>query len=118
MLNIDSDMLESLLEIKKAINKKVKIPFKKFVSPKKNIGFLIKDHMSQHPDQQVYPHNKGNNNSYRRCHLFGRYGHIRPFCYKLYGFPQSYSHLRPKKIKGRKLKQIKYGNPRELSSVS
>lgn len=62
----------------------------------------MKDHMSQHHVQHVFRHHKGNKNSYKRCHHYGRYGHIRNFCYKLYGYPQSYKHPRPNKRKAKK----------------
>ena len=59
MLNNDYDMLDDILEFWEksrnmkatgfdynSMNKKVKIPTKKFVSPKKKIEFLMKDHLS------------------------------------------------------------------------
>lgn len=77
MLNNGFDMLYEILDIgeKKAIgfeynsmNKKVKFPSKKFITPEKKTQFQMKDHMSQHLAQHVYPYNKGNKKSPRRCH--------------------------------------------------
>lgn len=120
MLNNDSDMLDEILEIveKKTIefdyssmNKNVKFPTKK-------IGFQMLDHMSQHRARHVYPQHRGIKNSIKRCHHCGRCGHIRLFCYNLYGSPQYYSHPKSKKRKRRKLKLRKCRNSRNLSNVS
>ena len=48
-------------------------------------------HMSQHHKgrQQKGKHQRW------RCHYCGKFGHIKPFCYKLYGYP-SPSHHQPK----------------------
>ncbi|KAI5393583.1 hypothetical protein KIW84_060636 [Lathyrus oleraceus] len=104
ILNNDSDVLDKILEVEEksrnmkaigfdysSMNKKIKIPTKKFVYPKKKTEFLMKDHMSQHPAQHLYPHNRCNKNSSWRCHRCERYCHIGPFCYRLYGYHQSYS---------------------------
>ena len=62
MLNSGSDTLDEILEIREnkaigfdysSMNKKVKFPTKKFLTPEKKTEFLIKDHMSQHPAQHV-----------------------------------------------------------------
>jgi hypothetical protein len=48
-------------------------------------------HMSQHHKgrQQKGKHQKW------RCHYCGKFGHIKPLCYKLYGYPQP-AHYQPK----------------------
>lgn len=61
MLNNGSDLLYEILKVGKmsknmkgvgfdynSMNKGVKIPNKKFVSPKKKTDFFMKDHISQH----------------------------------------------------------------------
>lgn len=96
------------------MNKKVKIPTKKFITPEKITEFLLKDHMSQHPTQHVYPHNKGNKKSSWMFHHCGRYGHIRPFCSRLYGYPQSCNHPRLNKRKGKKTQAKKVWKSKEI----
>src|ERR1044072_8266434 len=44
----------------------------------------------QHANAQV---RKGKNTPWK-CHYCGRYGHIRPYCFKLYGYPQTQIHSR------------------------
>lgn len=76
MLNNGSDTLDEILEVEQksrnmkdirfdysSMNKKVKIPNKKFVSSKKKTKFLMKDHMPQQHAQHVYPYNIGNKES-------------------------------------------------------
>lgn len=101
-----------------SMKKKVKIPTKKFVSPKKKIEFIMKDHMSHHPAQHVYPHNRGNKNSYLRCHHYGIFGHISPLCYRLYGYPHSLSQYRINRKKWKKTQAKKVWNLRKRSLVS
>lgn len=119
-LDNDTDMLDEILEIGenndisfKYINKMVKIPTKKFFGPKKKTELLMKDHASQHPSQHVYPHIRGNKRSFKICHHCERYGHIRPFCYRLYGYPQLYSQPRSNRRKGKKTQARKEWKSKE-----
>jgi len=48
------------------------------------------DHMPQHLVRHLNPKPRNNKKSPWICHHCGRYGHIRPYCYKLYRYPQSY----------------------------
>lgn len=81
MLNNGSDMLDEILEVEKMsrsikgigfdynfMNKGIEIHTKKFVYLEKKTEFLMKDHMSQHPAQHMYPQYIGNKNSSLRCH--------------------------------------------------
>ena len=50
--------------------------------------FKMSNQMFQHPRKNNY---KNPNRRHRnwRCHYCGRYGNIKPFCFKLYGYPNS-----------------------------
>lgn len=74
----------------------------------------MKDYISQHPTQHVYPHKRGNKNSFYRCHHYGRYGYITPFWYRLYGYPQSYSQSRLNGKKQKKTQGMKEWKPKEV----
>lgn len=76
----------------------------------------MKDHVSQHPAQYMYPQYKGNNNSSLRCHHYERYGHIRTFCYRLYGYPQSHCQSRLNRKKGNKNQARKVWKPKVTST--
>lgn len=78
-------------------NKEVKVLYKKFIPPKKKSEFLMVDHMSQQPATHVNPYCKGSKNFEKSCHNCGRYGHIRPYCFRLYGCPQLWRPPKPKK---------------------
>ncbi|KAK2359745.1 hypothetical protein QL285_085090 [Trifolium repens] len=101
MLNNGSNVLDEILQAGKTsgnmkgigfdngtMNNEIKIPTKKFVSPVKKTEFIMLDHMSQHPTRHLNPQSRNKKKSSWRCHHCGRYGHIRPFCYKLYGYPK------------------------------
>ncbi|PNX93845.1 gag-protease polyprotein, partial [Trifolium pratense] len=51
--------------------------------------------MPQHPQQHPWSKNRRKYHSWR-CHYCGRKGHIRPFCYKLHGYPNW--HYQPKPV--------------------
>ena len=76
------------------LNKVIKISTKKFFSPEKNTELVMLDHMSQHHVRYLNPQPRNKKQSPWRCHYCGRYGHIRPYSYKLYGYPQP--HVQPK----------------------
>ncbi|MCI13916.1 gag-pol polyprotein, partial [Trifolium medium] len=42
-----------------------------------------------------------------KCHYCGRNGHIRPFCYKLYGYPRRPNMTRPKQGENKVMKEWK-----------
>lgn len=72
------------------------------------------DHMSQHPAQHVYPHNRGNKNSSWRCQHCERYCHIRPFCFRLHRYPHPYIHSRLNINKGKKTQAKNMWKHREI----
>lgn len=64
---------------------------KKFSQPKKNIDFMMLNHMPKPPARHMYPKCRGFKNTAKRCHHCGKYGHIRPFCYSFVGYPKFYN---------------------------
>ena len=126
MLNNGSNVLDEILQVgmifgnKKGIgfdygtvNKEIKIPTKKFVPPKKKTEFVMLDHMSQHPVRHLNPQPRNKKKSPWICHHCGRSGHIRPYCYKLYGYPQKWG-----MTTSDKLRKIGFQNPPELRKLS
>ncbi|KAI5436125.1 hypothetical protein KIW84_022538 [Lathyrus oleraceus] len=51
--------------------------------------------MSQHQRTRMSNHQKKKFQRWR-CHYCGRFGHIKPFCYRLHGYPNQTTHVRPK----------------------
>ncbi|PNX61350.1 gag-protease polyprotein, partial [Trifolium pratense] len=51
-------------------------------------------HKFSYPKQHQGNRSRGRNHHWV-CHYCGRRGHIRPFCYKLYGYPERKSQPRP-----------------------
>lgn len=114
MLNNSFGMLDEILEVRNmsgnikeigvdysSMNKNIKIPFKMFVPPKKKIEFRMKDHMSQYSALHMGPLYRRIKNSSWRCHHYGRYGHIRPYCYNIDGYSQSFNQPRVNKKGGK-----------------
>lgn len=95
-----------------SLTKKRKISYKKFVLPEKKYEFQIVGHMSQPHARHVYPQHRG----YKRCHHCGRSGHIRLYCYKLYGYPHIVNQDSRKKM-ARRFKKRRNGNQKQLSIV-
>src|ERR1044072_52551 len=54
----------------------------------------MSDKKSQQVVQHVYTKSQNLKNSTWRCHYCGKHGHIRPYCYRLHGYPQSQSQSR------------------------
>jgi len=76
------------------------------------------DHMSQHHVRHMNLQPRNKKKSPRICHHCGRYGHIRSYCYKLYGYPQP--HVHPK-VSGKSVqarKEWKPKTPKVSSSVT
>jgi hypothetical protein len=105
MLNNGSNVLDEIRQVGKTygnmkgivfdygtVNNESKIPTKKFVSPKKKTEFAMLDHMSQHLVWHLITQPRNKKKSPWICHHCGRYGHIRPYCYKFYGYPQPHVH--------------------------
>ncbi|GAU50915.1 hypothetical protein TSUD_411150, partial [Trifolium subterraneum] len=58
--------------------------------PGANMSRKVPQHPTQHHDNSYYKKHRP-----WRCHYCGRKGHIRPFCYKLYGYPQEKQQTEP-----------------------
>lgn len=109
MLNNGFNMLYEIFQVRKmsrnvkgigfepmSVNKKDKTQPKKFVPSKNKSEFYMLDHMAKQPANNVYSYKGNNQNSNKRCHHYGRYEHIRSYCFRLYDYPQHYIQLRPK----------------------
>jgi len=126
MLNNSSNVLDDILQVGKTsgnmkgigfdydtVNKEIKIPTKKFVSPEKKTEFVMLDHMSQHPVRHLNPQPRNKKKPPWIFHNCGRDGHIRPYCYKLYGYPQP--HDQPK-VSGKIVQARKDWKPKTPNS--
>ena len=60
-------------------------------------------HLVRHVDTQI----KGLKQTTWICHYCGRYGHLRPYCYKLHGYPKISAKPQAPKIKNHKKKEWK-----------
>lgn len=69
-------------------NKEIKVPTKKFSSPKNKTKFQMLDHKFQSSARHMYPKFRNLKNSTWGCHHCGKYGLIMPYCYRLYRYPQ------------------------------
>src|SRR4051812_35927638 len=103
MLNNGTDMLEEILQVGKSSRDMSGIGFvgaKKYVqdsSRTKPEAEMLKP-MSKHVTQH---HEKGEmKRKFQRwrCHYCGRFGHIKPFCFRLYGYPDQAPSYKPKQI--------------------
>src|ERR1044072_3569550 len=107
LLNNGTDALDNLLEASKKgrskkgndfdynpINEEGQKPKSKVVTPEEKSEFVqINDFqknikMSQHVVQHVSPSVRSSKQSTWVCHYCGRFGHLRPYCYRLYGYPK------------------------------
>src|ERR1044072_2643873 len=71
----------------------------KFVSPEeatkfKKVDFQMSNPMPQHLVQRVNAQFRKAKNESSRYHYCGKYGHIRSYCFKLHGYPQTLTHSR------------------------
>jgi hypothetical protein len=103
MLSKGSDTLEEILKVGQKSGTISGLGFTKNSSPelkKSKAGvqkFKQKSHpMSQHQRTRMSKHQKKKFQRWR-CHYCGRFGHIKPFCYRLHGYPNQTSQGRPKK---------------------
>src|SRR3954468_9997438 len=103
MLNNGTDMLEEILQVGKSSRDMSGIGFvsaKKYVrdssrtKPEAEMSKPMSQHVTQH-------HEKGEmRRKFQRwrCHYCGRFGHIKPFCFRLYGYPDQAPTYKPKQI--------------------
>ena len=93
MLNNGSDTLDKILQTGQMTEDKSGIGFNESKPECSHTGSKPKmsHHMSQHHKgrQQKGKHQRW------RCHYCAKFGHIKPLCYKLYGYP-SPSHHQPR----------------------
>ena len=75
------------------VRKKKEVQDVKFVVASGTYDPTMSKSMLQHPKEHQSYKNKKISRPWI-CHHCGRYGHIRPYCYKLYGYPQA--HVQPK----------------------
>lgn len=100
MLNNGSDMLDEILLVGKgsknftrvgfnsqSLNKQGETSKKVFVSPESKTEFIMTNNMYKDP---VYLQKKQNKAKFApwKCHYCGRNGHIKPYCFELYGYPK------------------------------
>ena len=100
MPNNGYDMLDEILLVGKrsknftsvgfnsqSLNKQGEAPKTEFISPENKIEFIKYDNMSKHP---FYLQKKQNKAMFVpwKCHYYGRNGHMKPYCFKLYGYPK------------------------------
>src|SRR3954464_7201440 len=103
MLNSGSDMLEEILQIGKSSGDMSGIGFvgtKKHsqdgnrVKPETEVLNPMSKHVTQHHEKSEMKRKFQR----WRCHYCGRFGHIKPFCFILYGYPDQAPYYKPKQI--------------------
>jgi len=100
MLNNGTDMLDEILQVGKGSKDYTGIRFnsqslykqcetfkKVFVSPKSKTELIMSDNISKHLVNSQKRHYKAKFVPWK-CHYCGRNGHIRPYCFELYGYPK------------------------------
>ncbi|XP_057444286.1 uncharacterized protein LOC130736472 [Lotus japonicus] len=100
MMSKSTDILDEILDVGKNAGDKTGIGFD-FRAVNKASQNMTKEHVqigrqsnvkmwNRRPQQSVthsYAQVRNYQNSTWRCHFCGRFGHIRPYCFKLYGYP-------------------------------
>ena len=82
---------------------------KKFVDnkrknrPHKPMSKQMSQHWVQHQDHR----NMKKKFQRWRCHYCGRFGHIKPFCFRLHGYPNQVPYVKPKSNKASYTQQWK-----------
>ncbi|GAU46879.1 hypothetical protein TSUD_25960 [Trifolium subterraneum] len=95
----------------RALNKhKQYDPELKFMPPDVNNGSSMPRKMSPHPKQNL----RNNKSQPWICHYCGRKGHIRPLCYKLYGYPKQSIKQKPE---AEVVKTMKEWKPKEKDVI-
>ncbi|PNX91973.1 gag-protease polyprotein [Trifolium pratense] len=126
MLNSGTDTLEEILEVGQkpgnpkgigfnydSMNKKSQSSVTKFVSSKEKYDPTMSEQMLPHPKRHQGTKSKGKSKPWI-CHYCGKKGHIKPFCFKLYGYPQP--HVQPK-VSSKIVQGRKEWKPKEGSSA-
>ncbi|XP_050878662.1 uncharacterized protein LOC127082468 [Lathyrus oleraceus] len=100
MLNNGSGMLYEIIQVGKGDgnlkgicfnyqyqNKQGKTPVTKFIPLERKYEPMMSDQMLQHPARHQETQTKVKFLPWK-CDYYGKYGHIKPFCYRLYGYPK------------------------------
>jgi hypothetical protein len=74
-------------------NKQGKTPVTKFIPPERKYEPMMSEQMLQHLAIHQETQTKVMFLPWK-CHYCGKYGHIKPFCYILYGYPKHPTYLR------------------------
>src|ERR1051325_1248482 len=101
MLTTGTDKLEEILQTGQNAGNMHGLGYvaaKKFADNKKknrhdkSMSKQMSQHRTQHQDQR----NMKKKFQRWRCDYCGRFGHIKPFCYRLYGYPNQIPYVKPK----------------------
>jgi hypothetical protein len=106
MLKNGSNMLDEILQVGKEAgnlkgigfnyqyqNKQGKALVTKFIPPERKYKPMMSDQMLQHPSGHQETQTKVKVLPWK-CHYYGKYGHIKPFFYRLHGYPKHPTHHR------------------------
>ena len=134
LLNSGTDALDDLLEASKqgkskkgigfdysAVNEEGQNAEKNFVVSQSKSEFVQHTDYkkfpkkSQHPIKHVDSQVRGLKQTTWICHYCGRYGHLRPYCYKLHGYPRMLPKSQVPKVKNHKKREWKDKN--EVSAL-
>lgn len=100
MMNKGSNVLDGVLQFRKVVRDLRGIDFKhqsldkqgessmtNFVLSKMESKPVMSEHLTQHHARHQNSQTEGKLLHWR-CHYYGKYGHINPLCFKLYGYPR------------------------------
>lgn len=68
-----------------------------FVLPKKEPKPVMSNHFPEHRARHQNTQTRGKLLRWR-CHYYRNFGHIKPFCFKLYGYPRHPTHPRDNQV--------------------
>ncbi|MCH83177.1 gag-pol polyprotein [Trifolium medium] len=125
MSNNGSDMLDEILQVGKGAgnmtsigfnhqspNKKEKTHVAKSFHSQRKCDVPMSDQMLSHPTSHQKPAHKEKFTAWK-CHYCGKNGHIKPFCYKLYGYPKKKPQAKKHHVKTKPKKEWK---PKDIVS--
>jgi hypothetical protein len=106
MLNNGTDKLDELLMVGKNAGDSTGIGYQN--NQKENSETKFVPAQKKFEPSRIWSHStphqkhKGKFNAWK-CHYCGKNGHIKPFCYKLYGYPKKKSQTQPSRSKPKKM---------------
>jgi hypothetical protein len=118
MSNNGSDMLDEILQVGKGAGNMTSVGFNHQSPNKQRKTHVAKSLHSQrkcdvpmlsHPTPHQKPAYKGKSTAWK-CHYCGKNGHIKPFCYKLYGYPKKKPEAKAHHVKTKPRKEWKPKN--------